>query len=87
MKARVMLESATFDPARVKILCNAFDAAWERIAPQVGTHPKAIEAARLKLAETVMRVATGVNRFDAVWLADTVINLMLAKPTRLRQRA
>ena len=87
MKARAMLEGATFNPESLRILTNAFDSAWERIAPQVGTQPEAIEATRLELAKTVLRVATGVNRFDAVWLADTAVNLMQAKPTPLRRQA
>jgi hypothetical protein len=67
MKARALLESASFDPAQLAILGAAFDAAWAKIAPTVGSYPLSIEAARLQLADAVLQAAkSGFNSPDGI---------------------
>ena len=57
MKARSLIDGANFDPNQLKIIGQAFDAAWNEIKPTVGKRAIAIEAARLKLANAVLVVA------------------------------
>ena len=83
MKARGLIESATYDPEQLKALRKAFDEAWERIAPSVSTRPAAIEAARLKLAEIVLGLAKNGNP-DPQQLADAAVQLMSSPPQKLR---
>jgi hypothetical protein len=68
MKARELLQKASYDPAEVKALGQAFDDAWERLAPSISSRPEAINAARLKLADTILNLAKH-NAFDPKWLA------------------
>lgn len=58
MKARKLIEGATFEPKVLKVVTAAFDAAWSEISPTFGTDPAVIEAARLRLAEAVLSVAS-----------------------------
>jgi hypothetical protein len=83
MKARRLIESASYDPEQLKALRQAFDDAWERIAPDVSTRPTAIEAARLKLAEIVLGLAKNGN-LDPQRLADAAVQLMCSPPQKLR---
>lgn len=57
MKAHQLIACAAFDPAQLKSMKQAFDDAWEQIAPQISTRPKAIDAARFRLAQLVLSVA------------------------------
>jgi hypothetical protein len=75
MKARQLIASGSYGPDQVKALGKAFDDAWGRLAPTVSGRPKAIEAARLKLAEIVLSLAKSGN-FDPQWLADTAVQLV-----------
>jgi hypothetical protein len=75
MKARRVVASGSYGPDQLKALGKAFDDAWDRIAPAVSTRPKAIEAARLKLADVVLSLAKQGN-FDPQWLADTAVQVM-----------
>jgi hypothetical protein len=82
MKARQLIEGATFDPPQLKAIGQAFDDAWEQIAPQISQRPDAIEAARYKLAHLVLSVAKrGILEREA--LKDEALRLMHAPPTRL----
>lgn len=47
MKARQFIANANFDPEQLKALGEAFDEAWERIAPQISKRADALEASRL----------------------------------------
>jgi hypothetical protein len=58
MKARRLIDGASFGPDTLKVVGQAFDQAWAEIAGNVGTLPIEIEAARLRLAEAMMSVAT-----------------------------
>lgn len=82
MKARQMIEGASLDPAQLKAIGQAFDDAWDQIAPQISNWPGAIESARLKLAHLVLSVAKrGVLEREA--LKDEALKLIHAPPTTL----
>ena len=57
MKARQLIDGATYGPDALKVIGQAFDEAWRDIAGNFGDDPSEIEAARLKLAEAVLSVA------------------------------
>jgi hypothetical protein len=54
MKAKRLIEGASYGPEALKIVCQAFDEAWSSIAGNIGNDPAAIEAARLKLANIIL---------------------------------
>jgi hypothetical protein len=81
MKARQLIESATYYPDQVKALGQAFDAAWARIGPTISSRAHAIEAARLRLANIVLGLAKAGN-FDPQQLADAAVQQMLAAAKR-----
>jgi hypothetical protein len=54
MKARQLIEGASYGPETLKIVCQAFDDAWSSIAANFGDDPPAIEAARLRLANIIL---------------------------------
>ena len=83
MKARALIGSASYEPEQLKALYRAFDTAWEQIEPGVGDSPVAMQAARMKLAETVLSAAGGLEEFDANGLADIAVQRMHAQPTQL----
>jgi len=56
MKARRLFDGASFGPATVKAMGEAFDQAWAEIAGNFGTTQ--IENARLRLAEAMLSIAT-----------------------------
>jgi hypothetical protein len=62
MKARRLIDAASFGPEAVKALGQAFDEAWASIAGNFGSDPKAIEAARLRLANALLSIASEDSR-------------------------
>jgi hypothetical protein len=54
MRAKQLIEGASYGPEALKIVSQAFDEAWTSIAGNFGTDPAAIEAARLKLARIIL---------------------------------
>ena len=62
MRARRMLDGASFGPESMKAISQAFDTAWESIAGHFGDNPKVIEEARFRLANSVLSVATDESR-------------------------
>ncbi len=57
MRARQLIDDASFGPDALKAIGDAFDAAWAEISDTFRTDPVTIEAARLKLANAVLSVA------------------------------
>jgi hypothetical protein len=57
MKARRLIESASFDPATLTVLCKAFDNAWAEIEEHFAGDDAATEHARMRLAHAVLIVA------------------------------
>jgi hypothetical protein len=62
MKARALIDSASFCPEAVKALRQALDAAWAEIAHHFGDDPVVQESARLSLANAILSGATDTNR-------------------------
>ena len=58
MRARRLIDGASFGPETIRVMGQAFDQAWAEIAGNFGTLPAAVENARLKLAEAMLSVAT-----------------------------
>jgi hypothetical protein len=56
MKARKILEGASYDPDTLKAVGQAFDQAWASIAAHYSADPE-IERARLRLANSMLAVA------------------------------
>jgi len=56
MKARAMLEGATYDPKTLKVVCQAFDDAWADIS-KLYYYPAEVEHARFRLAKSALAVA------------------------------
>ena len=57
MKARRLIDGASFGPATLKVIGQAFDEAWAEIAGNFGDNPAQIENARLTLAEALLSIA------------------------------
>lgn len=54
MKAKQLLENASYGPETLKIACQAFDEAWAEVAGNFGDDPQTIETARLELAKAIL---------------------------------
>lgn len=57
MKARQLIDGASFGPQTLKAIGQAFDEAWNEIEPSVSENPLAKEASRLSLANIVLSLA------------------------------
>ena len=57
MKARELVASASFEPEALSVVGQAFDLAWNEIAPNFGDNPAVLEAARVRLAHAILSVA------------------------------
>ena len=62
MRARQLIDGASFGPDALKAIGDAFDAAWAEISGRFGNDPVMIAAARLKLANAVLSVASEDSR-------------------------
>jgi hypothetical protein len=58
MKARRLIDGASFGPETIKAMGEAFDQAWAEVAGNFGNDSSQIEAARLRLADAVISVTT-----------------------------
>jgi hypothetical protein len=87
MKARQLVTGASFGPAALKVAGEAFDLAWEAIAANYGNDKRAIEAARLDLANAVLAVATE-DSVDPVQVKNAALErLALDYPSRAGGRS
>jgi hypothetical protein len=62
MKARQLINNASYGPESLKVLFQAFDDAWEEMAGELGNNTLAKQAARLKLANVILDVARDGGR-------------------------
>lgn len=60
-----LIKAAAYGPEDLKLICEAFDRAWEAIMPVVDDAPLAQEAARLKLANMILSIARSDKRGHA----------------------
>jgi len=58
MRARQLIDNASFGPDALRVMGEAFDAAWAEIAGNFGNDPVVIEAARMKLANAILSNAS-----------------------------
>jgi hypothetical protein len=82
VEAHPLITDSTYDPEQVKALGEAFEGAWKRIAPEVGAAPACKEAARLKLAATILSLANG-GPINAEQLKEAALKKMFADPIRI----
>jgi hypothetical protein len=78
MKVRRLIDGASFGPDALKVITQAFDAAWDTIEGNFGTDPATIEAARLLLANAVLSVASNDSR-DVEVLKNAALQVMAEK--------
>ena len=62
MKARALIDGASYGPDALKAMGQAFDEAWTSIAGNFGNDPHDIERARLRLANALLSVASDDSR-------------------------
>jgi hypothetical protein len=83
MPLNKLLESQSFDPADMQVMRAAFDNAWEEIAPKLSSSQGASQAARNKLADTVIHVARTTGVGTPHELTAKVLEAMNATPTKI----
>jgi hypothetical protein len=83
MKARRLIDGASFGPDALKAIVQAFDKAWAEIAGNFGNEPTVIESARLKLAEALLSVADDDSR-DVEALKQAALQRMAVDYRTLR---
>jgi hypothetical protein len=70
MEARKLIDGAAFGPETLKVMCQAFDAAWSNIAGNFGEDQ--VSSARMKLANIILAIATKDSRDVAALTAMAV---------------
>ena len=85
MRARHLIDTASYGPEALKAISQAFDEAWHEIAGNFGSDPRDIELARLRLANAVLSVASEESR-DVEALKNGALQAM-ALTYRERSRA
>ena len=73
MKARQLIEGATFGPDALKVIGKAFDDAWSEIGSQFDT--RQAQLVRLRLARAVLSFATEDGR-DSDELKNAALQIM-----------
>ena len=58
MRARSRIEASSYDPTVVKTMGEAFDHAWSQIAANYADDAGRVEAARMRLADAVLSIAS-----------------------------
>lgn len=62
MKAILRLRAASYDPETIQAMVRAFDAVWAAVHFHFYESPDTYEAARLRLANAILRAAADGNR-------------------------
>jgi hypothetical protein len=62
MRARQLIDGASFGPEALKAIGEAFDVAWAEIAGNFANDPAEIDEALLKLATALLSVASEDSR-------------------------
>jgi hypothetical protein len=73
VKARQLIGNASYGPDVLKVLYQAFDEAWARLAPSCGSDPQAIEAARTQLADVILALAKDRAKPDVDELVESAL--------------
>ena len=85
MTARRLIDGASFGPATLKVIGQAFDEAWAVIAGNFG--PFQVEDARLRLAEALLSVATEDSTDVTVLMNGALQAMALDYKSGIRPRA
>ena len=80
MRARQLIDGASFGPDALRAIGDAFDAAWAEISGRFGIDLVAIEATRLSLSNAVLSVASEDSR-DVEALKKAALQKMGLGPT------
>jgi len=75
MKARKLIQGATYGPETLKVIGKAFDDAWSEIAGHFTRNGLQAQSARLKLAHAVLAVARDDSR-DSDELKNAALQIM-----------
>jgi hypothetical protein len=75
MKARELIEGATYGPETLKVIGKAFDDAWSEISGHFANHGLQAQSARLRLAHAVLSVARDDSR-DPDELKNAALQVM-----------
>ena len=62
MRARRLIDGASYGPEALEAIGQAFEEAWRTIAGNFGDDPRDIEKARVRLANAVLSVACEESR-------------------------
>jgi len=62
VKAKQLIDGASYGPDALRAIGEAFDVAWAEIAGHFGSDPTEVEAARLKLAKAMLSIADEDSR-------------------------
>ena len=76
LKARQLIEAASFGPDALKVIYQAFDEAWQCIKGNFGESPQDIEVARLRLANAILSVAREQGAIDTATLKNVALQKM-----------
>ena len=82
MKARQIIDGASFGPEALEAIGQAFDGAWEQIAGNFGSDPNDIERARHRLATALLSVATEDSRDVPVLVRAALETMALSYRSR-----
>ena len=77
MKARLLIDGASFGPDALKAIGQAFDEAWQEVAGNMDSDPQDIEAARIQLANAVLSIADEDSRDVEVLKRAALLRLAL----------
>ena len=75
MKARHVIDSASYGPEALKVIVQAFDEAWREIAGNFGNDPSSVEPARTKLANVILGLASD-GASDATQIKNSALQIM-----------
>jgi len=75
MRARALIDGASFGPDALKAINQAFDQAWAEIAYYFAGDPKVTDAARIALANAILSVASNDSQ-DVVVLKRAGLQVM-----------
>ena len=75
MRARQLIDSASYGPDVLKIVYQAFDEAWSAIEGNFGDDPATIEAAGIKLAKIILTFPPEKIR-DAQQVKNSALQVM-----------
>ena len=87
MKARQLIDGASFGPDALKAIGQAFDEAWKTIEGNFGSDPQEVETARLKLANALLSIASNDSRDVEVLKRATSGSASLSQVTAPSMRA